>query len=56
MLTLVEQKKDWERQLSITDSTDPYCNRCREEIAYLDEKIEEAKPKKTSKKSSKKSK
>ena len=56
MKELLEQKKNWEGQLAITDPSDPYCNLCRQNLANIALQIEAATPKKTSKKSSKKSK
>jgi hypothetical protein len=56
MEELLKEKMKWERELGLTDPTDPYCNACRQNLEAIELKLEAAKPKKTSKKSSKKSK
>lgn len=57
MKALLLKKIKWEKELSITDPSDPHSNMCRQEIANADLQISvaEANTKKSSKKSSKKS-
>jgi len=58
MKAILSEKMKWESELSITDPTDPYANRCRQEVANSEMKIKiaEANAKKSSKKATKKSK